>query len=339
MRIATVGEYQSATANVVTGPVGNPRVDFWVYLENPTTIVDLPMYFATSDAFSSYYFKTVQVRAFVGWQCVSVDLATATVVGSPTYETITRFRIQVHATTSAGSSILFDAAFISPHAQSKCALIWDDGLASDYTHTLPLLNKYKLLGNFAVYDTPARTEQWRMMAHSGHRIIVHGTTNLSTLGTLQAAKDDILANAAWVAALDGPGCDPDVYVWPNGIFMYSAGSLALPQFLADEGFVGGFATANSPIITEPGIDRYILHRLEIGPTTVAATWLTALDAYLNAGLCFALCAHDTVDSGATGIQVNRAVLDDILAGIRTRIDAGSLENVSARDLILHLTES
>jgi hypothetical protein len=339
LRIVTsTNTYRSATATVATGPVTTPRVDLWIYLEDPSTIVDMSVFFATSDAFTAYYNKTITPRMFSGWQCIPINLATAAVTGSPTYETITKFRIQIQSTTTAGTSILFDSAWICPDAKSKCALIWDDGQAAEYTHTMAILNKYSLVGNFAIYDTPARLEQWKLMSHSGHKLIVHGTTNLSTLGTLQAAKNAITADAAWVAALGGPGCDPDVYVWPNGIYMYTAGSLALPEFLAEQGFVGGFATQNFPIVPELGIDPYILHRLEINASTVASTWLTALDAHLEIGLCFALCAHVTVDSGATGDQINRSVLDDILSGLRTRINAGSLDCVSARDLILHLTE-
>jgi hypothetical protein len=340
LRIVTsTNTFRAATATVSTGPVTTPRVDFWVYLEDPTTIVNMTVFFATSDDFTNYYSKNITPRLFVGWQCFSVNLATAGVTGSPTYETITRFRLQIQSTSVAGTSILFDSAFISPSAVSKCALIWDDGQLAEYTHTMPLLNKYNLIGNFAVYDISQRIEQWRLMAHSGHRIVVHGTQNLSTFGTLQQAKDSITAAAAWVAALDGHGCDPDVYVWPNGVYMYTAGSMELPQFLEQQGFVGGFATGNNTISGEAGINPYILDRLQINASTVAATWLSALDAHLSIGLCFALCAHLTVDSGATGDSVNRQVLDDILSGIRARINAGSLECVSARDLILHITES
>lgn len=340
LRIVTsTNTYRSATATVSTGPVTTSRVDFWIYLEDPTTIVDMTIFFATSDAFTNYYSKTITPRLFVGWQCFSVNLATAGVTGSPTYETVTRFRIQIQSTSVAGTSILFDSALISSGSVSKCCLIWDDGQLAEYTHTLPLLNKYNLVGNFAVYSFAGRLEQWRMMAHSGHRIIVHGTQNLSTFGSLQEAKDSISADSAWVAALNGPGCDPDVYVWPNGVYMYTAGSMELPQFLEQQGFVGGFATGNSPIVQEAGINQYILHRLEINASTVAATWLSALDAHLAIGLSFALCAHVTVDSGATGDQVDRQVLDDILSGIRSRINSGSLECVSARDLILHITEA
>jgi hypothetical protein len=337
LRIATsTNTFRSATATVSTGPVTKPRVDVWIYLEDPTTIVNLTFFFATSDAFSDYYNKNVTPLMFVGWQCLSINLSTAGVTGSPTYETITRFRIQIQSTSTDGTSILFDSALISASAQSKCALIWDDGQLNDYTHTFPLLNKYNLLGNFALYNISARLEQWRMMADSGHRMVVHGTQNLSTFGTLQEAKNSIAADAAWVKALSGDGCDPDVYVWPNGVYMYTAGNMELPNFLEQNGFVGGFATENSPIVPEIGINPYILHRLEINSATVASTFLTALDAHLDIGLCFALCAHVTVSAGASGDQVNQAVLDDILSGIRTRITAGSLECVSARDLILYL---
>jgi len=340
LRITTDALYKSVTINVTTGPVKVPRVDVWIYVEDHTKITGITFFFATSDAFSAYYQVIVTPRSQLGWQVFSLNLATATVVGSPTYETITRFRMGITASSTAGCSFIFDRATIGAHATSKCALIWDDGNVSCYTHTIPLLNKHRLIGNFALYDIPSRIEQYRMMSHSGHRLLVHGNFALNTYGTIALAQQDILDERQFVEGLGGPGIDSDVYVYPNGVYNYSANNLALPEFLRDNGFVGAYATDENIICPEvaQGLRPYLLQRLYLDATTVAATFLSKVDQYMAIGACFATVAHVTVDSGATGYDVNLQVLDDILAGLRTRINAGSMECVSARELILQLTE-
>lgn len=333
----TAGTSSMTVGSIVMGPVGNPRVDVWVYVDDYANLTNVALYFATDGSFTNYYLKNVTPNAHNGWQLITIDLSTITPTGSPTYETITFFRIGLAAATSAGTSIIFDRAIIGSGGLTRCALIWDDGSASDYDYVLPLLNKYGLLGNFAIYETSVRLEQWRTMAHLGHRLIVHGTNNLSTLSDMSAVEDDILANKEWIDNLGGIGSDSDVYVYPNGVYLFSAGNLAIPALLKQMGFKGAFATKNSRIAQARGIDRYTLTRVEANATTVAATFLTTVDQIIAGGWSFATCMHNVVASGATGDAMNRQVVDDILAGIRSRVDSGKLDVCSARDLVSYVS--
>jgi len=338
LQVTTDAAFKSITCTVSTGIFKTPRVDVWMYFDDQTTVAGLQFWFATSDTFANAYSVVVTPRSQRGWQAITLNLASAVVTGSPTYETIARFRIAITAATAAGCSFILDRVTIGANATSKCALIWDDGNVSCYTHTIPLLNKHRLIGNFALYNIPGREDQYRMMSYSGHRLVVHGSAGLSGFPTSAAATQDITEEREFVSALGGPGIDSDVYVYPGGVYMYSVNNLVLPEFLGNNGFVGAFATDNNIICPEKatGLRPYLFPRLHLDATTVAATFLTQLDAHIAVGACFATMGHETVNSGAAGYQLNVQTLDDILAGIRTRVDAGSLECVSAKELVVSL---
>jgi len=335
LRIATTTLNASITiGSLSTGPVGTPRVDVWVYIEDHASITQVSFYFATNSSFTDYYLKTITTFSHNGWQLMSMDLSVGSPTGSPTYETITNFRMLVTAASEAGTSLIFDRAVITPGGRTKCALIFDDGNTSDYNFALPILNKYGLIANFALIASVSPLEQFKTMAWSGHRMIVHGANDLTAMATMQDVENDIASNRLWVQQLGGCGDDSDVYVYPYGNYLRSPGNtMEIPALLESMGFKGAFTVGNQRITPARGVDRYILRRMEVTASTVAATLLATVDQLVVGGWSCALMLHKIFSSGATGYDINRQVFDDISAGLRQREDSGKLEVCTARDLI------
>lgn len=341
MRISTTSANGSITIGALsTGPVGYPRVDLWVYIEDHAAISSFSLYFATNSSFTDYYLKTVVPRAYNGWQMLTLDLSVGSPTGSPTYETITNFKLLITASSAAGASIILDRVVICSGGRTKCALIFDDGNTSDLDFAVPLLNKYGILANFALIASVSPLEQFKKMAYSGHRLLVHGANSLTNLATMQDVEDDIKANQDWVKNLGGFSNDSDVYVYPYGAFLRSTGDAkSIPNLLRKMGFIGAYTVGNQRITPDRGIDRYLLPRVDLKASTVAATLLSNIDQYIDGGWCFCLMIHRVLSSGATGDNVDREVFDDVLSGIRSRVLAGKLDICSARDLIMYSAPS
>lgn len=332
----------SATNLEVNFPVfeaGNPtgRVDLWLYVTDYTKHSAAITLFLTVDSgYLNHYTRSFNIRQHNGWQCVSLTLSNFIVgAGSPTLDTVTRGKIRFNA--PGGCGIVVDRIVFSGGGNPLVTLIWDDGGITDYTIIAPLLNKYRLQGNFAIVgaivgETPtsvmSRT-QLLMMAESGHRLITHGQFNLSTLATPAAAIADIESNKAFLDRL-GIETDSGVYAYPQGEYMHTTGDLSIPNYLRSAGYDGAFIASGSCVSNAAFTERYACQRKAVDASTVASTWLAQFDEHIAAGMSVALMGHNVVTSGATGAAANYAVIDAVLAGIASRRDAGKFSVVSAK---------
>lgn len=337
--IAVSGAATNLELNIPAFVAGNPtgRVDLWLYVTDWTKHVAAITLFLSVDAgYANYYTRSFNVRQHNGWQCLSSTLSNLTVgAGAPTLDTVTRAKIRFNAPT--GCAVIVDRLVFGGGGSPLVTMIWDDGGITDYTVVAPLLNKYKMFGNFAIIgsliaETPSAVmsrSQLLMLAESGHRLVTHGLYNLSTLPSPAAAIADILSNKAFLDGL-GIDVDSDVYVYPQGEYLHTPGDLTIPAYLRDNGFSGAYIASGACVSNENFIERYTCQRKDVNAATVAATWLAQFDEHLGAGMSVALMGHGAVTSGASGPTANIPVLDEILAGIAARRDAGKCTVVSAK---------
>ena len=341
IRATTSGATASAQVEfpAITVP-GNPsgRVDLWVYVEDVSAGPYFTLYLAVEGAYTNHFYKSLPTPTRNGWHCYTVKESEFTVgSGAPTLATVTRGRVRFGC--AAATSVIINRVVFGASGTPLVALIWDDGNDSDYDYVLPLLNKYKLIGNFSIIadniDGPGNltTDQLKMIADAGHKLIVHGGTNLSTLPTIADAYADMDANRAYLESL-GIGADADVYVWPNGAYMYAAGNAGLMDYAESKGYVGAFTVGGTRSTNQlTSYEKFTAARSSNDVSVATATILSGISDHAAVGRSTALMGHEVVASGATGIQTNVADLDTVLAGIAALRDAGTVRVVSARDYL------
>jgi hypothetical protein len=331
-----------ATANVsapISGISGsnNSRFDYWVYIEDYTKISQVIIYLGVDSAYSAHYFKQETTNiSYNGWHHFTALESECTVGGgSPTFATIAYARVRF--VFSAAGTAIVDRVVASSGGTPKLCLIWDDSTATDYTKVLQLLNKYKLIGNFAVIPSIIGTANFCTQSQvdqinaAGHKIKVHGATNLTTYGTIDEAITDINTATAAVAAMGGAS---DVYVWPNGQYMYTAGNTGLMDHLIASGFRGAFRVGGVGYPTDPAYyQKYSSQRQALDSTVSAVNTLAKISLNAAAGIGSALMGHRVVTSGATSTEINYADLETVLSGIADLRDAGKVRVMSARDYL------
>jgi hypothetical protein len=324
----------------VIARAGNPsgRVDLWVYVEDLASAPYFTLYLSVESGYSNFYQKSLATPIRAGWHHYSVLASEFTVgAGSPTLETVKYGKVRWGC--SSATSVIIDRLVFGASGVPLCTMFWDDGIDTAYDYVLPLLNKYKLVGNFSIIKSLVGTanylseRQVKSLAEAGHRLVTHGHTNLSTLSTIEDAYADIDSNRAYLDAL-GVNVDSDVYVWPNGIYMYSAGNTGLMDYLAANNYVGAYAAGGVHNTNELVYDKWLTSRQNNDVSVATATILSRIEDNAAAGRSSALMGHDVVVSGATGSQTNLADLDTVLAGIAALRDAGTIQIVSARDYLL-----
>jgi peptidoglycan/xylan/chitin deacetylase (PgdA/CDA1 family) len=331
-----------ATGMSVTSPTfaaipGTPQLNIWVYIEDYTKIPSLWTVYLGDSAFSNYFLAYPSIRPHNGWHCITIFGALTVGAGSPTWPTVTKFKINFGTDVLEGGNIILDRVAIGGGGQSYVSLIWDDGNDSDYKLVAPLLNRYNLVGNFAIINSVIgstnylTTDHLRQLSESGHRLLTHGDLSLNTFGTIDLAKANIQFNKVSLDAL-GVNTDSDIYVYPGGTYSYTPGSLAIPEYLEQSGFFGAFTAANGAVSNEDNM-KYLCNRAPLTSNTTASGFFANLDAYLSCGLSMATCAHQIMLSGATGPNINIDVLEEILSGIASRRNEGKLAVVSAREFL------
>jgi len=327
----------SFTSPIFVAVQGKPCLNLWVYIEDYTKIPLLWTVYIGDATFSNYFLGYPTIRPHNGWHCVTISEALTVGAGSPTWDTVTKIAIAVGADVLEGGNIILDRIVIGGGGKPHISLIWDDGNSSDHTIVAPLLNRYNLIGNFSIINSVIGTagyltvDQLQQLSESGHRLLTHGDTVLSNFGTIDLAKANIQSNKASLDAL-GINTDSDIYVYPGGGYAYTPGSLAIPEYLAQAGFFGAFAAADGPVANEDNI-RFFCSRAPLSAATTSTNFFANIDSYVSSGLSVATLAHRTVLSGATGPDINIAVLDEILSGIATRRDSGDLIVVGAREFL------
>ena len=340
-----------ANGNVaVTSPVfeargiPNGNIQAWVYVEDYTKITSFTMYFYTDITYAVYYVSSAfALQQYNGWHLISLDTDGLFVgAGSPTVDTITVARIRMDSAT-VGASIILDRVVFGAGGGGLVSLQWDDANKSDYNYVAPLLAKYGLVGNFAIIAENSWMEEdsanrltlteAKILAESGHRLMTHGVTNLSSL-TYDEAIANIQENKTAIDAL-GVDTDSDVYVYPGGIYLRAANDLSIPQYLEANGFYGAFTTQGLAQGNNCKNRRFLMSRSETGQAThpTSATILALVDSRVSTGKNVSLLAHTIVASGATSNQMNLTILDELLSGLSARQQAGALRVVSAKELI------
>lgn len=315
------------------GPIPNSTLS--LIMENLTTetfAADLE--YAVEAGFTNRYTNSSSITQYGIQEITKANVASLNefaVTGSPTFDALTRFRLVIAAPAGRAAVVILHGLYSSTGGVPTFEIMCDDGHISGYTELLPQLNRYKIKAGFAVIQSLVGTtnymteDQLQEIHDAGHDILVHGLTNLSSFGTLAAALADIDSNTAYVRGKEWRG--GDLYVYPNGVSSYStADATSIVNHLASNGFKAAYHTSGLRAHRKSGLGKYRTGRYSWAAWMAASTILNHIDALLITGRSYCLNIHSIVASGMAGDQINRADLDTILAGVATRVAAGTLNN-------------
>lgn len=258
--------------------------------------------------------------------------------GSPTITTGVKYcRLNIVAQPGQDFVCVFHGMYASPAQKPAVQIIFDDGWRSDYTEVLPLLNKYGLRAGFSIIKNlvgGANFLTWGMIDEiyaSGHDIYTHGEFALSSFSTVEEAMADVSLNRASLISR-GYTRGSDIYVYPQGAWSLNATDrTSIVAALQDLGYRSAYLASGGAASIIGGVDLMRINRRAINASVGAATVLISVDSTISAKKEITLMGHQILSTGATGDATNRQVLDDIFAGLATRIAAGSIVNRCASE--------
>ena len=258
--------------------------------------------------------------------------------GSPTITTGVKYcRINIAAQPGQDFVCIFHGMYAAPAQKPTVQIIFDDGWRSDYTEVLPLLNKYGLRAGFSIIKNlvgGASFLTWDMIDQiyaAGHDIYTHGEFALSSFSTIEEAIADVSLNRA---PLISRGYDrgADIYVYPQSAWSLNANDrTSIIAALQDLGYRSAYLASGGAASIVGGVDLMRINRRAINASVDAATVLASVDNAINAKKEITLMGHQILGAGASGDATNRQVLDDIFAGLATRIASGSIVNRCASE--------
>lgn len=262
----------------------------------------------------------------------------------PNTTSIVNIRVRID-TTSATSGVNFSVGpvFADIANVNTFTFTFDDGYLEHYTLAAPLLESYGFRGVFSIIgekiDTTnyMTTEQLKDLIVRGHDLQVHGLSALNTFASNDEAYADIKKNFDFLVSL---GVTPKMYVFPNGVLRSYKTDL---DYLQSIGIkiargVGNDAAGSTafPIFHLNERPNYHETRNVGWSYTVTATpaqFLTNVDSNITRKSQQMGMFHQINLTGATGQRINLSDLNTIIAGIKTRVDAGSLKCVTVNELI------
>lgn len=162
------------------------------------------------------------------------------------------------------------ASLIKPNfvqRKPRVTIIDDDGYTEFYTYLYPLMTTYNIpivsayMGDFI--PTMQRSgymteEQCQDIVDAGGEIVVHGSTNLTSM-TIANAEANVLSSKR---ALTAHGFPSDVYVYPNG-----ASNVEIREMLAKYfkcAFKTGSPQKSDTRVNDKCVPHYFIHRCSAG---------------------------------------------------------------------------
>lgn len=322
----------------VTSTFSTQRCAFLVYIPPATAAMNLSMTVYIADAGFTNWFQVSIPANRHGWQTICPTQSTASKTsqlkwavggGTPTFGTTNFAKARLRLDYTAGLAPVFEVYTIMEEGgiyPAPIVISPDDGLASQYTLLLPLLEKYNLKASFAIigdllntggYMTDAQVQDLFAL---GHELNPHGPIGgagsllnyVDADLTVRAAKRtaDVLTHVQKLRSLNVCRNGSErIYVWPQGADQEAPGDDTVRQAVAAAGIKGGRGTI-------PSRDDFL------GP--FGATYLSN---YLS------IVGHSWANKsdGSQGVDADEAAN---IAAIQQRI----IDNVAARRpsvLMLH----
>lgn len=325
------------------------RVGMLVYIPDYTKIGNITVYMAKEVGYTNFVTCVYRImdtggnpNRHNGWHYITWPNSNATTwsVGSGTVaegDTIAAAKVRVNpAGGTNGGVVNFHSMFHDAAVAKPTILITaDDGDASWFNLGIPYLNAKNLKSTHSVIGSLIGTGGYATLAQlqaaydSGHDYVVHGATNLTSLGTTALRIADVLANQQWLVA---NGFTRNLgwrhYAYPNGAYELSNGDPEIITIVKQAGMLSGRGT-QKPTRIDHAVDmgdRWYSYNIIGGESTESpATLQAAIDGCITYGESGVLMFHNLVTGVAgTAIEYNvddfKAVMDYIAA----KRDAGQI---------------
>jgi hypothetical protein len=318
-------------------------VGAWVYIPDHTKVFSIVLYLSKDAGYANYGTFTYRVmetggnaNRFDGWHFIGFDNTELaldwTITGSLTWGdtfTTSKFRVNPAAGTN-GAIVYFDSLLVNFKGRAKIVIVADDGADSWYNSGISYLNTKGIPCTMAIIGEKIglagymTLSQLRTAYESGHDLVTHGLTSLTTL-TAGQQESDITANRAYLANNGFIRNNGYLhYVYPSGT--YDMSIIALLKSL-------GFLTArgiHKNVAVQPGFglgDRAYMYNILGGESTETAQQLKdRIDLCCTNGSTGVFMFHNLV-AGAPGaaIQYNIDDFKTVIDHIALRKDQGACD--------------
>lgn len=217
---------------------------------------------------------------------------------------------------------------------SKVLITFDDYYSSVYTSAFSIMNTAGLVGTFYIrtgYVGGGGAVTWEQLAEmdAGGWSIANHTENHVLLNT-QSLADQITAINNAKTTLLSNGHDGAYHLaYPNGA--YNADTITANTTC---GILTGVTTASGQQYTplyHQNDDKYMIPRFMPINTTTSSQVLAYVDNAIARGDTSVLCFHSLVESDPTTYQMTTATFQEIIDGIVTRKNAGTITDMNVVD--------
>lgn len=328
----------------------NLRMGVLAYIADYTKIGNVTFYLAKESGYANFITCSYKImdtggnpNRYNGWHYLTFPNSGASTwtVGSGAVadgDVIAAGKIRVNpAGGTNGGTINLHSLHHNAKVQKPSILITaDDGDASWFDIGIPYLNTKGLKSTHAVIGSLIGTGGYATLSQlqqayaSGHDFVVHGATNLTTLGTSALRISDVLANQQWLLA---NGFSRNYgwrhYVYPNGAYEMTAGDQEIINITKQCGMLSGRGT-QKPTRVDHSVDlgdRWYTYNIMGGESSEStATLIAAVDACIAQGESGVLMFHKLV-SGTPGaaIEYNIADFKAVMDYIAEKRNAGFIK--------------
>lgn len=271
-------------------------ISFWLNLPSLTGVSSVAIYLASDSGYAKYHSKTIQATVLhEGWNYVEISKGEFNASGGEVW-TDPKVKMRLRINASSGTPIAYFGRIRTElHRQPKILFTFDDGWESAYTEGLQYLESIGLKGTQYMIRDHVGDANYMSLAQCqqadgyGHDLGVHGSVNLTTLGTQAEQETEISYNEQFLID-NGFIRAQKHYAYPNG--GYDDNALAALAAL-------GYKTARTIIDRQQAnvIDeQYLLTRYGVYNTTSLATAKTYIDRAIEQGSSVILNFHKLVAS-------------------------------------------
>jgi len=336
-----------------------------IFIPDYTKIAQIGI-LVSSDAFASKNYATYYTPEFSGLHMVGLSERISQSIsggqqytasgGMGTEESITHIRVQITLANTVTGAVSVGKPIVGAKKKSQIMMTVDDGEAlimrrldstlawSPYEYAtrsgikLSFFLVSSLIGT-AGYLTASDVTR---ILQDGHRVYVHGLTNLASLANDAARRADVEANIAGLAALGIPRSDLlKCYAYPNGVFETSAGDTSILQIMHDAGFtLARTAARRAHVPIQCGFHRpYTLpilgyyENVGSGGETAASAVKLVNDLVVNGGLGIFTFHKFVVGTPTVDLEIKQAEFITLCDQIVGHMNGGSMESVTPHDLI------
>lgn len=293
-----------------------------------------------------------------GWHMVhATPDSWSSVAGTPDYnQPVTGFRVHIpNYPGTTGATFHVGPVYCGIRTKPKLLIYADDVFASFAVNALPIFDAYGIKVHLSSAKNWVNSPPYWSLAQAqaalanGHYICGHSSARIGAgynVDTPEKAVADLIENMTHVRDVIGDTENYTHWVWANGqYYINGPADMSVLDAVRAQTWTKIARGTGNPNYAEFGTllginnpsDKYsILNLTMLGPwssTTTDVQLIAAIDALIAGDGLGSLVLHDITDSAGPGVNNNLTMLDNLVAYIKGRYDAGVLDLPRAIDLV------